>query len=252
MSGMMDFSDRVAIVTGGSRGIGRAISLAFAKQGATVIPCARHADRLGSLPAEAADMRCIGKIVPRPLDVTDADKVEKWVEGVAADFGRLDILVNNAGITRDGLLMNMTDDQFDDVMNTNLRAVFLLTRIAAKHMVRARWGRIVNITSVSGMMGNGGQANYSASKAGVIGFTKSVAKELARRGVTCNAIAPGFINTDMTNVLSQKVKDQVRPLIPLQRFGEPEEVAAAVTFLASRAASYINGQVLAVDGGLHM
>ncbi len=249
---MMDFSDRVAIVTGGSRGIGRAISLAFAKHGATVIPCARHADRLGSLPAEAADMRCIGKIVPRPLDVTDAEKVEKWVEAVAADFGRLDILVNNAGITRDGLLMNMTDDQFDDVMNTNLRAVFLLTRIAAKHMVRARWGRIVNITSVSGMMGNGGQANYSASKAGVIGFTKSVAKELARRGVTCNAIAPGFINTDMTNVLSQKVKDQVRPLIPLQRFGEPEEIAAAVTFLASPAASYINGQVLAVDGGLHM
>jgi 3-oxoacyl-[acyl-carrier protein] reductase len=249
---LAELVDRVAIVTGGSRGIGRAISLALAKGGATVVTCARNSERLGTLTAEAADMRCLGKIVARPLDVTDGARVEKWVDDVAADFGRVDILVNNAGITRDGLVMNMTDEQFDEVLSTNLRSVFLLTRAAAKHMVRARWGRIVNITSISGIMGNGGQSNYAASKAGVIGLTKSVAKELARRGVTCNAVAPGFINTDMTNVLSEKVKEQVRPLIPLQRFGEPEEIAAAVTFLASPAAGYINGHVLVVDGGLHM
>ncbi|QDV91644.1 3-oxoacyl-[acyl-carrier-protein] reductase FabG [Phycisphaerae bacterium RAS2] len=249
---MADLIDRVAIVTGGSRGIGRATSLALAKAGATVVACARNAERLSSLTAEAADSRCIGKIVPRALDVTDAVKVEKWIDDVATDLGRIDVLVNNAGITRDGLLMNMTDEQFDEVLNTNLRSVFIMTRAASKYMVRARWGRIINITSISGVMGNAGQANYAASKAGVIGLTKSVAKELARRGVTCNAIAPGFINTDMTSVLSEKVKEQVRPLIPLQRFGEPEEVAAAVAFLASPAAGYINGQILAVDGGLRM
>jgi 3-oxoacyl-[acyl-carrier protein] reductase len=249
---MADLLERVAIVTGGSRGIGRAICLALAKEGATVIACARNGERLSSLPAEAADARCPGKILPRVLDVTDTDKIEKWVDDIATEHGRLDILANNAGITRDALIMNMTDDQFDQVLNTNLRAVFVMTRAVGKHMVRARWGRIINITSVSGIMGNTGQANYAASKAGVIGLTKSVAKELARRGVTCNAVAPGFINTDMTNILSEKVKEQVRPLIPMQRFGEPEEVASAVAFLASPAAGYINGQILAVDGGLHM
>ncbi len=249
---MADLIERLAIVTGGSRGIGRAICLTLAREGATVVACARDAERLGSLPAEASDRKLIGRIVPRALDVTDSGRIEKWVDDVATDFGRLDILVNNAGITDDGLIMNMTEEQFDRVIATNLRGVFLMTREAAKHMVRNRWGRIVNITSVSGIMGNSGQANYAASKAGVIGLTKSVAKELARRGVTCNAVAPGFIKTDMTNILSEKVKEQVRPLIPLQRFGEPEEVAAAVSFLASPAAGYVNGQVLVVDGGLHM
>ncbi len=249
---MADLVKRVAIVTGGSRGIGRAICLALAREGATVIACARDTERLSSLPAEAADNKIIGKIVPRALDVTDAERIEKWVDDVATDFGRIDVLVNNAGITDDGLLMNMTDDQFDRVLATNLKGVFLMTREASKFMVRARWGRIVNITSVSGMMGNPGQGNYSASKAGVIGLTKTTAKELARRGVTCNAVAPGFIKTDMTNILSEKVKEQVRPLIPLQRFGEPHEIAAAVAFLASTSAGYVNGQVLVVDGGLHM
>jgi len=249
---MSELLDRVAVVTGGSRGIGRATSLNLAKQGATVVACARNAEKLAALASEASDRRFPGKIVPRALDVTHSEAVEKWVDDVASDFGRLDILVNNAGITRDTLVMSMSDQQFDEVIDTNLRGVFLMTRAVSKHMIRGRWGRIINITSISGIMGNPGQANYAASKAGVIGFTKAVAKELAKRGVTVNAVAPGFIKTDMTSVLPDKVKEGVLQLIPVQRMGEPEEVAAAISFLASPAAGYINGQVLVVDGGLHM
>jgi 3-oxoacyl-[acyl-carrier protein] reductase len=184
--------------------------------------------------------------------VTDRSQVEAAVEAVMEDHGRLDVLVNNAGITRDGLLLNMEDEQFEEVLTTNLRAAFWMTRIASRHMVRARYGRIINVSSVSGVMGNAGQANYAASKAGLIGLTKSVAKELAKRNITCNCIAPGFIDTEMTGVLSDKIKEQARQIIPLGRMGRTEEVACAATFLASEQASYITGQVLIVDGGLRM
>ncbi|MBL8880060.1 MAG: 3-oxoacyl-ACP reductase FabG, partial [Phycisphaerales bacterium] len=192
------------------------------------------------------------RIVPTALDVDEREACDRTVEQLADKHGRLDILVNNAGITRDGLVMNMEDDQFDQVIHTNLRSAFWLTRAVSRHMVRARRGRIINITSISGIMGNAGQSNYSAAKAGMIGMTKAVAKELAKRGITCNAIAPGFIETDMTDVLPEKLRDDVKKLIPAQRFGTADEIAGVVVFLAGPAASYINGQVIVADGGLHM
>lgn len=249
---MATLPEQVAVVTGGSRGIGRAICLALAEQSATVIAAARSEDKLGSLVAEAQQAGYPGRIVPRRLDITDREAIDAAIEQIAEEYKRIDILVNNAGITRDGLLMNMTDEQFEDVLTANLRSVFWATRAASRHMVRARYGRIVNISSVAGIMGNAGQSNYAATKAGVIGFSKSVAKELARRNITCNVVAPGFVTTDMTDVLPDKVKEAVKPLIPTQKFGEPADIAAAVAFLASPAAKYITGQVLAVDGGLSM
>lgn len=246
----MSMSNQVAVVTGGARGIGRMICLVLAEKGATVVAADLNAEGLAAVADEAKDLS--GNVVPKTLNVTDRAAVGTFVEQVVEEYGKIDVLVNNAGITRDGLLMNMEDEQFDAVLTVNLRSVFLLTREVIRHMVRARYGRIVNIASVSGIMGNPGQANYAASKAGVIGFTKTVAKELARRNITANAVAPGFIDTDMTKVLSDKVKETVKQVIPCQKMGEPKDVAAAVAFLASPEAAYITGQVLAVDGGLAM
>jgi len=243
---------RIALVTGGSRGIGRAICLALAGRGATVVACARNLEALEGLAAEARQRELSGAIEPRTLDVADRAAIDPLVEEVADKHGRVDILVNNAGITRDGLLMSMDDEQFEAVLTTNLRAAFWLIRAVSRVMVRQRYGRIVNVGSVTGIMGNAGQANYAASKAGLIGLTKTVAKELGRRKITCNVVAPGFVSTDMTAVLPDKLKEGVKTFVPLGRFGEAEEVAEAVAFLSSDAAAYITGQVLVVDGGLHM
>jgi 3-oxoacyl-[acyl-carrier protein] reductase len=248
----MSWSEQVAIVTGGARGIGRAVSLGLAEKGVTVVAADINLDGAQVVSEEAKAGGLPGKIVPKALNVTDRAAVEAFVEEVIKEFGKISILVNNAGITRDGLLLNMDDEQFDTVINVNLRSVFLMTRSVCRHMMQARYGRIVNLASVSGMMGNAGQANYAASKAGVIGFTKTVAKELARRNITANAVAPGFIDTEMTKVLPDKIKDMVKQVIPCQRMGEPVDVAAGVIFLASPEAKYITGQVLVVDGGLNM
>ena len=245
-------TDQVAIVTGGSRGIGRAITLKLAAQGAQVIACARSADRLAEVADESTQRELSGSVVPSVLDVTDRTAIDRLVEDTVEQRGRIDILVNNAGITRDGLLLSMEDTDFDEVITVNLKSVFWMTRAVSQHMVYARRGRLVNISSVSGLSGNVGQANYAASKAGIVGFSKAVAKELAKRGITCNVVAPGYIETDMTEALSKQVQDGYKSLIPLRRFGQAEEVAEAVAFLAGPAAAYITGQVLTVDGGLLM
>ena len=243
---------RLAFVTGGSRGIGRAICLCFAKRGATVIACARNATLLADVAAEARRREAPGEVHPQTLDVTNSAEIERVVEAVSEQYGPIDILVNNAGITRDGLLLSMDNEQFDTVLTTNLRSAFWLTREVSKLMIRQRYGRIINMSSVSGLMGNTGQANYAASKAGLIGLTKTTARELATRKITCNAVAPGFIETDMTNGLSEKVKESFKQMIPLGRFGNVDEVAEVVAFLASDASAYITGQVVVVDGGMHM
>lgn len=242
---------KVAVVTGASGGIGRAIAVAFGKAGASVaVHYNGNEAKAAAVKAEIEEAG--GKAEIFRCNVADFDACSEFIKSVVKTFGKIDILVNNAGITRDGLIMGMSEDDFDAVLDTNLKGSFNCIRFASRQMMRKKYGRIINITSVSGMAGNAGQANYSASKAGLIGLTKSVAKELASRNITANAIAPGFVKTEMTDVLPDDVKETAMKQIPLARFAEPEDIANAAVFLASDMASYITGQVLLVDGGMVM
>ena len=241
---------KVALVTGASRGLGKAIALALAAEGASIAAIARSEEALaGTLEAIRA---AGGTAEPFALDVSDGAAADAVVGKIAARFKQVDILVNNAGVTRDGLLMRMSTEAWDTVLDTNLKGAFNLCKPIGRLMVKQRSGRIINISSVIGLRGNAGQANYAASKAGLIGFSKSVAREFASRGITCNVVCPGFIETDMTHVLSDDMKKKLLENIPLQRLGQPEDIAGVVSFLASPAASYITGQVLTVDGGMVM
>jgi len=248
---MTDRQDkRVAVVTGASRGIGQAIAKALAEQGRHVVLVARNEEKLNAVKETIESAG--GSASVKTCDVSDASSITAMIESVADDCGRLDILVNNAGITRDTLILRMSDEQFDEVINTNLKSAFMACRAAAKPMMRGKWGRIINISSVAGLVGNAGQANYAASKAGLIGLTKSIAKELAGKNITANVVAPGFVETDMTDGLPDAVKEGVKTFTPLKRMGDAAEIAAAVAYFASENASYTTGQTLAVDGGMTM
>jgi 3-oxoacyl-[acyl-carrier protein] reductase len=242
---------KVALVTGASRGIGRAIAISLAEAGANV--AVNYAGNESAAAEVAAHIQSLGrKSIAIKANVGNSSEVDAMVKQTLETFGQLDILVNNAGITRDNLLMRMKDEEFDEVINTNLKGVFNCVRSVTRSMMKQRSGRIINISSVVGVLGNPGQANYVAAKAGVIGLTKSAARELASRGITVNAIAPGFITTDMTDKLSEEMRAQLLLQIPLARFGQPDDIAKTVLFLASDEASYMTGQTLHIDGGMYM
>jgi len=247
---MSQLTNQIAVVTGAGRGIGRAIALKLAAEGADVVCVSRTAENSEKV---ANEVRALGrKAWAHAVDVADASSVNPAVEKILAECGRVDILVNNAGVTRDGLLMRMSDADWDVVLNTNLKGAFLVTKAFSRAMLKQRAGRVINIASVIGLMGNAGQCNYAASKGGLIAFTKSAAKEFASRGVTVNAIAPGFTETDMTAELKPEMKEQVLKQIPLGSFGQAEDIANAALYLAATSGRYVTGQVLTVDGGMVM
>ena len=246
---MSELEGRVSLVTGASRGIGKAIALKLASLGSKVAVNYREREAEANSVIEAIASQGGGEAIAIKADVADTEAVKAMVEQVTDRWGSIDILVNNAGITRDTLVLRMGDKDWDEVIDTNLRGAYLCTKFALRSMIRQRRGRIINISSIAGVMGNPGQSNYAASKGGLIAFTKSVAREIGSRNITVNAVAPGFIVTDMTDKLPSERKESVRAIIPLQRFGEPEDVAELVAFLASEKAGYITGQVICIDGG---
>ncbi len=244
----MKLKDKIAVVTGGNRGIGKSIALTLGQNGASLAICGINEATLKETASEIekAGVRCLAKKV----DVSNAEEVETFSKDVLNTFGKIDVLVNNAGITKDNLLIRMSEQEWDEVLDTNLKSTFMMTKAFVRSMMKARQGRIINITSIIGIRGNAGQANYAASKAGIIGLTKTTAREFASRNITCNAIAPGFIQTDMTSLLGDKAKEELLKQIPLGFLGETVDIAGTVLFFASNEARYITGQVICVDGGM--
>jgi len=247
---MSQLSNQIAVITGAGRGIGKGIALKFAAEGADIVSISRTAENAENV---AKEVRGMGRRAwAFSVDVADAGSVTTAADKIIAEIGRVDILVNNAGVTRDGLLMRMSEEDWDVVLNTNLKGAFLFTKAFTRVFVKQRSGRIINVASISGLIGNAGQCNYAASKAALLGFTKSIARELASRGITANAVAPGFIETDMTAGLSPELKEEMLKRIPLKSFGQPEDIANAALFLAGPGGRYVTGQVLTVDGGMVM